>query len=182
MKALIYLNLHAEGYYSGAEYDETIFITPQDYLKYFSKNAGVESEQTEKSEVYADTEVEFTDENVKKAYRLAKQTWHEKSISVGELDGKHSEVSGDVYVDLFTEDDIKKQYNKPDNDHTYLLEDLLYSNGHNYYDERQKIIKEIEANVAKLVESIGEYTEVKYRIPKDKVDELNKFVKTLLGE
>lgn len=182
MKVLIYLNLYAEAYYSGAEYNETIFITPQDYLKYFSKNVGVELEQTEKSQVYADTEVEFTDENVKKAYQLAKQTWHEKSISVGELDGKHSDVSGDVYVDLFTETDIKNQYNKPANDHTYLLDDLLYSNGHSDYDERQRIIKEIEDNVTKLVESVGEYIEVNYRIPKDKVEELNEFVKTLLGE
>ena len=31
---LIELNLYAEAYYSGAEYNEVVFITPQDYIKY----------------------------------------------------------------------------------------------------------------------------------------------------
>lgn len=180
MRGLIYLNLNAEAYYSGAEYSETVFITPQDYLKYFTKNVGVEIELTDENKVYADNSVEFTDESVKKAYTLAKQTWHGKSVSVGELDGKHSEVDGDVYVDFFDEESIKNQYNKPANDGNYLFMELLYTNGFDDFKEQEKIIKEIEDNVAKLVEEIGIFVDVRYRIPKDKVEELNSYVKHML--
>ena len=83
MKGLIYLNLHAEAYYSGAEYDETIFITPEDYRKYFCNG----------------------DKTVD-AFKHASENWHCKEISVGELDGKHSDVHGDVYVDFFEEENI----------------------------------------------------------------------------
>lgn len=182
MKGLIYLNLSAEAYYSGATYDETIFITPQDYLKYFCKYVGTEVEVTEENKVYADDAVEFTDETVKKAYQLAKQTWHKKEICVGELDGKHSEVDGEVYVDFFDEESIRSQYNKPSNDGEFLIEDMLYSNDISDYTERKRVIAEIESNVAKLVEEIGVYVDVKYRVPKEKVEELNRFVKSLLEE
>lgn len=180
MKGLIYLNLNAEAYYSWATYDETLFITPQDYLKYFCKNVGTEVEITEANKVYADDAVEFTDENVKKAYQLAKQTWHEKEVYVGELDGKHSEVSGEVYVDFFDEESIKGQYRKPANDGNFLWKQLLYTNGYDDFKTQQKIIDEVEANTAKMVESIGVYVDVKYRVPEEKVEELNKFVKSLL--
>ena len=180
MRGLIYLNLNAEAYYSGAEYSETVFITPQDYLNYFTKNVGTEIELTEANKVYADDVVEFTDEDVKKAYMLAKQTWHDKSVSVGELDGKHSEVDGNVYVDFFDEESIKNQYNKPANDGDYLFMELLCTNGFNDFKEQEKIIKEIEANVAKMVEEIGVFVDVRYRIPKDKVEELNLYVKHML--
>lgn len=181
MKGLIYLNLHAQAYYSGAEYDETIFITPQDYLKYFSVNVGTEIELTEANKVYADDAVEFTDEEVEKAYKLAKQTWHEKEICVGELDGKHSEVYGNVYVDFFDEENIKSQYNEPSNDGSYLMEELLYTNGFKDYREHSKIIKEIADNVFTVVSKIGEYVEIKYRVPKEKVTELNKLVEEFLN-
>lgn len=179
MKGLIYLNLHAEGYYSGAKYDETIFITPQDYLKYFSKNTGIETEQLEVDKTYADEFVEFTDEEVKKVYQLAKSAWHEKVICVGELDGKHSEVDGEVYVDFFDEESIKNHYNETSNDGNCLMQDLLYTNDISNYTEQRKIIKEIKDNVDKAVEEIGVYIEVKYRVPREKVEELNKIVEEL---
>lgn len=158
MKGLIYLNLHAEAYYSGAEYDETVFITPDDYRKYFCKSE--------------DTRTEF---------EIAKETWHEKEISVGELDGKHSNVMGDVYVDLYEEPDIKEQYKKPCNDGTFLIDEMLYSAGITQWDERQKVKEEIQSNVQKLVKEIGVYVVVSYRIPEDKVEELNTFVENLLN-
>lgn len=159
MKGLIYLNLHAEAYYSGAEYDETVFITPDDYRKYFCK--------------------EEVDEN--KVYETVHKTWHDKEISVGELDGKHSEVLGDVYVDLYEEPDIKEQYEEPNNDGTFLIDEMLYSAGITQWDERQKVKEEIQSNVQKLVKEIGVYVVVSYRIPEDKVEELNTFVENLLN-
>lgn len=159
MKKLIYLNLHAEAYYSGAEYDETVFITPDDYKKYFCK--------------------EEVDED--KVYETVHKTWHDKEISVGELDGKHSEVMGDVYVDLYEEPDIKEQYEKPDNDGTFLIDEMLYSAGIVQWDERQKVKEEIQKNVDKLVKEIGVYVVVSYKIPEDKVEELNTFVDNLLN-
>ena len=159
MKGLIYLNLHAEAYYSGAEYDETVFITPDDYRKYFCK--------------------EEVDED--KVYETAHKTWHDKEISVGELDGKHSEVMGDVYVDLYEEPDIKEQYEEPNNDGTFLIDEMLYSAGITQWDERQKVKEEIQSNVQKLIKEIGVYVVVSYRIPEDKVEELNTFVENLLN-
>ena len=159
MKGLIYLNLHAEAYYSGAEYDETIFITPEDYRKYFCKDSSDTREEIE----------------------IAKDTWHEKEISVGELDGKHSNVLGDVYVDFFEEQDIREQYNKPNNDGSFLIDNLLYSIDIVNWAEMQKIKEEIQANVDKLVKEIGLYVEVTYRVPEDKVEELNTFVENLLN-
>lgn len=158
MKGLIYLNLHAEAYYSGAEYDETVFITPDDYRKYFCKEV---------------------DED--KVYETAHKTWHDKEISVGELDGKHSEVLGDVYVDLYEEPDIKEQYEEPNNDGTFLIDEMLYSAGITQWNERQKVKEEIQNNVDKLVKEIGVYVVVSYKIPEDKVEELNTFVENLLN-
>ena len=158
MKGLIYLNLHAEAYYSGAEYDETVFITPEDYRKYFCKDG-------------LDTREEI---------EIAKDKWHEKESSVGELDGKHSNVLGDVYVDFFDEQDIKEQYEKPNNDGNFLINELLHSVCVVGWEESRRIIKEINDNVDKMVKEIGVYVEVKYRIPEDKVDELNTYVENLL--
>lgn len=159
MKGLIYLNLHAEAYYSGAEYDETVFITPDDYRKYFCKD----------------------DFDTRDEIEIAKERWHEKEVSVGELDGKHSNVMGDVYVDLYEEPDIKEQYKKPCNDGEFLIDEMLYSAGITQWDERQKVKEEIQSNVQKLVKEIGVYVVVSYRIPEDKVEELNTFVENLLN-
>ena len=160
MKGLIYLNLHAEAYYSGAEYNEIIFITPEDYRKYFCKDS-------------FDTRAELD---------IAKDIWHEKEISVGELDGKHSNVIGDVYVDFFEEQDIREQYSKPSNDGNFLINEMLYSMNIVTWNEMQKIKEEIQANVDKLVKEVGLYVDVTYRVPEHKIAELNEFVVNLLKE
>lgn len=182
MKGLIYLNLNAEAYYSGATYDETLFITPQDYLKYFCKNVGTEVEITEANKVYADDAVELTDENVKKAYQLAKQTWHEKEVYVGELDGKHSEVYGEVEVDLWDTNRIAEYWEKPNNDGTCLLDKLSYMINPSSYEDRKRFMDEIRENVNKVVESIGTKVTVSFRVPKDKVKELEAFAEKLNAE
>lgn len=158
MKGLIYLNLHAEAYYSGAEYDETVFITPDDYRKYFCKSE--------------DTRTEF---------EIAKENWHEKEISVGELDGKYSNVMGDVYVDLYEEPDIKEQYKKPCNDGEFLIDEMLYSVGISDWDKRREVKQLITENAAKLAKEIGVLVVVSYKIPENKVEELNAFVENLLN-
>ena len=176
-KGLIYFNLHAEAYYSGAEYDETFFVTPDDYMKYFGKNRGVIIE----GEVQENDNIKFTDASVEEAYKLAKSTWHNKEVSVGELDGKHSDVYGDVYVDFFDDENIRDQYAKHCNDGNNLMLEMLYTNGINDYDEQQACIKEINENVEKLVKEVGYCVEARYRVPYDKVEELNKLVEDFLN-
>lgn len=157
MKGLIYLNLHAEAYYSRAEYDETIFITPEDYRKYFCNG----------------------DKTVD-AFKHASENWHCKEISVGELDGKHSDVHGDVYVDFFEEEHIRNQYSKPSNDGEFLIDEMLYSVGVTDYTKRKEAKQSIIENADKLAKEIGVFVEVKYRVPVEKVEELNEFVDNLI--
>ena len=159
MKGLIYLNLHAEAYYSGAEYDETIFITPEDYRKYFCNG----------------------DETVD-AFKHASENWHCKEISVGELDGKHSEVMGDVYVDLYEEQHIRNQYEKPCNDGEFLINEMLYSVGISDYTKGKEVKQSIIENAHELAKEIGLFVEVKYRVPSEKVEELNTFVEKLMSK
>lgn len=159
MKKLIYLNLHAEAYYSGAEYDETIFITPEDYRKYFCNG----------------------DKTVD-AFKHASENWHCKEISVGELDGKHSDVHGDVYVDFFEEEHIRNQYSKPSNDGENLINEMLNSIGFSNWKEMQEIKNSIVENADRLAREVGIFVEVNYKIPAEKVAELNAFVEKLIGK
>lgn len=157
---LIELNLYAVGAYSGAEYSEVVFITPQDYIKYFGSGQ--------------DTDAETFEEYVK-------QMWEGKKISVGELDGKHSEVFGDVEVDFWDADRIAEYWEQPFNDEDMLANNIAYQVlGNNaQYMEVINFKDEIEQHVKEVVESIGTKVTVSCRVPKDKVKELEAFVEKL---
>ena len=63
---LIKINVYGEGYHSGAEYNETIFLLEEDY-------------------------------------KLLSENLQDKEIYLGELDGKHSEVMGEIDVEIISE-------------------------------------------------------------------------------
>ena len=154
---LIELNLYAEAYYSGAEYNEVVFITPQDYIKYFGSGQ--------------DTDAETFEEHVK-------DNWDNRDIYVGELDGKHSEVYGNVTVDFWDTERIAEYWEKPDNDGDkllYALADKASSPDDSYF----QVIENIQKHVNDVIESIGTKVTIECRVPKDKVAELKAFVEQL---
>ena len=157
---LIEFNLYALAYYSEAEYNETIFITPQDYIKYFGSG-------------------QDTDDKTFEEY--VKNQWDGREIYVGELDGKHSEVYGNVEVDFWDAERIAEYWEQPDNDGDNLLDELADSavGGNLSYKDKQKFIDDIKLHVNEVIESIGTKVTVECRVPKNKVDELKAFVKQL---
>lgn len=137
----IYFELQACGYYSGAEYQEDIVILVEDYEK------AVEAGEIDGS----------IDNNYE--------------TSVGELDGKHSDVTGTVYVSFFTEEDLKRDLGESCKDSDFLAYDLFKNN--------LTKCNELEENFNKYYESINHFVEVKVEVPKDKVNELKKYAEEL---
>lgn len=154
---LIELILYAEAPYSRAEYIERVFITPQDHIKYFGSG---QDTNTETFEEYLENK------------------WDGREISVGELDGKHSEVYGNVDVDTWNEEGIAEYWEQPDNDGSYLM-DTLVEEVNNLGESRLEIMENIKKHVNEVVENIGTKVKVECRVPKDKVDELMAFVEQL---
>lgn len=98
-----------------------------------------------------------------------------KEISCGELDGKYSEVMGEVKVKdySYTDEYYAKNANTI-NDGDYLewsLRDLYESNGLNWVEEQKEITK--------YLSHLDLYEEVTVSVPHSKVEELMKFVDNL---
>ena len=111
-----------------------------------------------------------------------KKTSYEKLISVfpeeiscGELDGKHSEVMGEVEVQDYSYTDEYYAKNADiTNDGDYLelsLRDLYESNGLDWVEEQKEIIE--------YLSYLDSYEEVTVSVPHSKVEELMKFVDNL---
>ena len=153
---LIEINTYGEGHYSGSVYNEVMFITTEDFLKYFGNGAekltpGVLQAVAESGEV-----------------------------GLGELDGKYSEVFGDIECVTWTREEIKNHYEETENDgdflRTYLMNNYINPDS---YEEEDRILKEIQNNVNKVLESIKPLVEVHVKVPKEKVEELRKFAERL---
>lgn len=155
---LIELSLSAVGNYSGATYSEEVLITPQDYIKYFGSGQDTDAETFE----------EFVESE-----------WQGKEIYVGELDGKHSEVSGDVDVEFWDAEEITEYWEEPSNDGNRLIYEIAHMAEMSSNESSIDIINNIKSHVKELVESIGTKVTIECRVPKDKVDELREFVKQL---
>ena len=98
-----------------------------------------------------------------------------KEISCGELDGKYSEVMGEVNVEdySYTDEYYAKNANTI-NDGDYLewsLRDLYESNGLNWVEEQKEIIE--------YLSHLDLYEDVTVSVPHSKVKELMKFVNNL---
>lgn len=158
---LIELNLYAEGAYSGATYEEVRFITVQDYIKYFGSGQDTDAEDFEEY-IY--------------------NTWNGREIYVGELDGKHSEVSGTVKVDFWDANRIAEYYSEDySEDGENLLDEITADaiGSKASFKEECDFAEEISKHVKEVIDSIGTKVEVTVRVPKDKVEELNAFVEKL---
>lgn len=98
-----------------------------------------------------------------------------EEISCGELDGKHSEVMGEVEVQDYSYTDEYYAKNADiTNDGDYLelsLRDLYESNGLDWVEEQKEIIE--------YLSYLDLYEEVTVSVPNSKVEELMKFVDNL---
>lgn len=98
-----------------------------------------------------------------------------EEISCGELDGKHSEVMGEVEVQDYSYTDEYYAKNADiTNDGDYLelsLRDLYESNGLDWVEEQKEIIE--------YLSYLDLYEEVTVSVPHSKVEELMKFVDNL---
>ena len=98
-----------------------------------------------------------------------------EEISCGELDGKHSEVMGEVKVQDYSYTDEYYAKNADiTNDGDYLelsLRDLYESNGLDWVEEQKEIIE--------YLSHLDLYEEVTVSVPHSKVEELMKFVDNL---
>lgn len=134
---LININLFAEAYYSGATYEDNIWIK-------------------------------------KSSYEKLMDVFPEK-ISCGELDGKYSEVMGEVEVqDYSYTDEYYAQNADIAHDGCYLelsLRDLYESNGLDWIEEQKEITE--------YLSHLDLYEEVTVSVPHSKVKELIKFVHNL---
>lgn len=140
----IYFSLEASGYYSGAEYQEDIVILLEDYIE------GIKD-----GSINADIDQGY-------------------EISVGELDGKHSEVFGTVYVTFFNEHDLTEYIGESSKDSNWLAYEL-------FNDNLDKCTK-LENKFSDYYEQINHLVEIYVNVPKNKVDMLKKYAEKLCNE
>lgn len=105
---------------------------------------------------------------------LTKEIWEKikdeigDTISLGELDGKHSDVQGTIDVDFLSEDDMKEE-SDCENDGDDLYYEIINAMRLKGYNSPEEIIEKIDHEVNQLIEF--KLIEVKMRIRKDKVEE-----------
>ena len=100
-------------------------------------------------------------------------------IYIGDLDGKYSEVKGNIEIqnDWDTDEEYAKSLSDHENDGDYLeisLIDLYEENSLDWEAEQQEI--------KEYFDSIDVWQTIKVFIPSSKVDKLNKFVETLINQ
>ena len=129
---LIKINVYGEGYHSGVEYNETIFLLEEDY-------------------------------------KLLSEDLQDKEIYLGELDGKHSEVMGEIDIDLIIEDSQLNYDFEVSNDG-----DILYWELNELTNNLSGMIE--KAN--KYISTIDNMTTVSFNVRKSQV----KTVKEMVNE
>lgn len=146
---VVHISLYAEAYYSGEEYTENIYMLTSDYKKYIYGQVYV-----------ADSDMLNCDECCR--------------VYVGELDGKHSEVYGDISVEPLLKSELETKLLDRTCDGDYL---------ENYLFEGNKEALEIcNKNFEKLLSGIDTTIEVSVRIKRSQRDRLDKFIAQLKSE
>ncbi|RKI83887.1 hypothetical protein D7V90_08330 [bacterium 1xD42-87] len=143
---IVKLNVYAEAYYSGATYEEDIVISKSLYEKIKTNLDEYDSENNENA----------------------------RGIYVGELDGKHSEVEGELSVEIYSEDEVA--------DCSWDLNedgDMLYYKIKDICDEKDlDLDKDIE-NVKEYLKNVDSYVEICIRTKKSNVDKIKEYAESL---
>lgn len=156
----ISIDAYAKAYYSEAEYSERLMLTADDFIKYFCSGETI------------DTDAMLIEEMHKKLDDL--------DITVYELDGKFSEVSADITVDAWTEEDLIEYYDgsDDDDDEGKIIEALAEKLGIKYSDQAE-FAKTIKDNMESLVNTLDFKESITVSVPRSKVSELRAFVDKL---
>lgn len=143
---IVKLNVYAETYYSGATYEEDVVISKNFYEKIKTELDEYDSESNENA----------------------------RGIYVGELDGKHSEVEGDLSVEVYSEDEVA--------DCSWDLNedgDMLYYKVKDICDEKElDLDKDIE-NVKEYLKNVDSYVEISITVKKSNVDKIKEYAENL---
>lgn len=157
----ISIDAYAQAHYSEAEYCERFMLTADDFIKYFCNGETI------------DTDAKLIEEMHKKLDDLG--------ITVYELDGKFSEVSAEITVDAWTEEDLIEYYGSSDDDYEdegEIIEALVGKLEIKYSDQAE-FKKTIKSNMEALVNTLDFKESVKVSVPRSKVAELRAFVDKL---
>ena len=143
---IVKLNVYAEAYYSGATYEEDVVISKNLYEKI----------KTELDE--------YNSENNENA----------RGVYVGELDGKHSEVEGDLSIEMYFEDEIA--------DCSWDLNedgDMLYYKVKDICDEKDLDLDDDIKTVKEYLKNVDSYVEISITVKKSNVDKIKEYAKSL---
>lgn len=143
---IVKLNVYAEAYYSGATYEEDVVISKNLYEKI----------KTELDEYDSDN-----NENARGVY-------------VGELDGKHSEVEGDLSVKVYSEDEVADcswDLNEDGDSLYYKVKDIC--------DEKDLDLDEDIKTVQDYLKNVDSYVEISIMVKKSNVEKVKEYAESL---
>ena len=143
---IVKLNVYAEAYYSGATYEEDVIISKSLYEK-----------------IKTDLD-EYNSENNENA----------RGVYVGELDGKYSEVEGDLSVEIYSEDDIADcNWNLNEDG------DMLYYKVKDICDEKDLDLDEDIKSVQDYLKNVDSYVEISIMVKKSNVEKVKEYAESL---
>lgn len=143
---IVKLNVYAEAYYSGATYEENVVISKNLYEKIKTELDEYDSENNENA----------------------------RGIYVGELDGKHSEVEGDLSVGIYSENEVADfswDLNKDGNNLYYKVKDIC--------DEKVLDLDDDIKTVKEYLKNVDSYVEIYIRTKKSNVDKIKEYAESL---
>lgn len=143
---IVKLNVYAEAYYSGATYEEDVVISKNLYEKI----------KTELDEYDSDN-----NENARGVY-------------IGGLDGKHSEVEGDLSVKVYSEDEIADcswDLNEDGDSLYYKVKDIC--------DEKDLDLDEDIKSVQDYLKNVDSYVEISIMVKKSNVEKVKEYAESL---
>lgn len=143
---IVKLNVYAEAYYSGATYEEDVVISKNLYEKI----------KTELDEYDSDN-----NENARGVY-------------IGGLDGKHSEVEGDLSVKVYSEDkvaDCSWDLNEDGDSLYYKVKDIC--------DEKDLDLDEDIKSVQDYLKNVDSYVEISIMVKKSNVEKVKEYAESL---
>lgn len=143
---IVKLNVYAEAYYSGATYEEDVVISKSLYEKIKTELDEYDSENNENA----------------------------RGVYVGELDGKHSEVEGDLSVEVYSEEEIA--------DCSWDLNedgDCLYYEVKDICDAKDLDLDADIKSVQNYLKNVDSYVEISLTVKKSNVDKIKEYAKSL---
>jgi len=143
---IVKLNVYAEAYYSGATYEEDVVISKNLYEKIKTELDEYDSENNENA----------------------------SGIYVGELDGKHSEVEGDLSIEVYSEDEVADcDWNLNEDG------DRLYYKVKDICDEKDLDLDEDIKAVKEYLKNVDSYVEISIMAKKSNVDKIREYAESL---